>query len=247
MSCPASKSESKQSSREVKSVDERLRPEHYFDLSKFAHRELFDSVKFVWEVIPRIGEYLRSVVKPEIRGEVMEGAFVHGQVFIDEGTVVEPGAVIFGPAYIGKNCIIRSGAYIRGEVLVGDGAVLGHASEFKNCVLMDGAQCPHFNYVGDSVIGFKSHLAAGVIVSNLKITRDEITVKIEGVEYPTGLRKFGAIVGDEAEIGCNAVINPGTLIGKRVLAYPLSLLRGYYPPNKIVKVRQSVEVSARRV
>jgi len=130
--------------------------------------------------------------------------------------------------------------------LVGDGAVLGHASEFKNCVLMDGAQCPHFNYIGDSVLGFKSHLAAGVIVSNLKITRDEIVVKLDGVEYPTGLRKFGAIVGDEAEIGCNAVLNPGTLIGKGVLAYPLTCLRGYYPPNSVVKVRQSLELVERR-
>lgn len=227
-------------------MDERLKPEHYFDLSKFAHRDLFDGVKFVWEVIPRIGDYLRSIVKPEIRGTIMEGAFVDGQVFIGEGTVIEPGAVIFGPAYIGKNCVVRSGAYIRGDVLVGDGAVLGHASEFKNCVLMDGAQCPHFNYVGDSVLGFKSHLAAGVIVSNLKITRDEIVVKLDGTEYPTGLRKFGAIIGDEAEIGCNAVINPGTLIGKKVLSYPLTSLRGYYPPKSVVKVRQSLELVERR-
>jgi NDP-sugar pyrophosphorylase family protein len=227
-------------------MDERLKPEHYFDLSKFAHRELFDGVKFVWEVIPRISDYLRNIVKPEIRGTVMEGAFVDGQVFIDEGTVVEPGAVVFGPAYIGKNCVVRSGAYVRGDVLVGDGAVLGHASEFKNCVIMDGAQCPHFNYVGDSVLGFKSHLAAGVIVSNLKITRDEIVVKLDGIEYRTGLRKFGAIIGDEAEIGCNAVINPGTLIGKRVLAYPLTSLRGYYPPNSVIKVRQSLELVERR-
>ncbi|MEZ8216618.1 transferase hexapeptide (six repeat-containing protein) [Candidatus Fervidibacteria bacterium JGI MDM2 SSWTFF-3-K9] len=227
-------------------MDERLKPEHYFDLRKFAHRELFDGVKFVWEVIPKISDYLRNIVKPEISGTVMEGAFVDGQVFIDEGTVVEPGAVVFGPAYIGKNCVIRSGAYIRGDVLVGDGAVLGHASEFKNCVLMDGAQCPHFNYVGDSVLGFKSHLAAGVIVSNLKITRDEIVVKLDGTEYPTGLRKFGAIVGDEAEIGCNAVINPGTLIGKKVLSYPLTSLRGYYPPKSVVKVRQSLELVERR-
>jgi len=227
-------------------MDERLKPEHYFDLSKFAHRELFDGVKFVWEVIPKIGDYLRNIVKPEIRGTVMEGAFVDGQVFIGEGTVVEPGAVIFGPAHIGNNCVVRSGAYVRGDVLVGDGAVLGHASEFKNCVLMDGAQCPHFNYIGDSVLGFKSHLAAGVIVSNLKITRDEIVVKLDGVEYPTGLRKFGAIVGDEAEIGCNAVLNPGTLIGKGVLAYPLTCLRGYYPPNSVVKVRQSLELVERR-
>lgn len=227
-------------------MDERLAPEHYFDLSKFKHRDLFDGVRFVWEVLPRIGDYLKSIVKPEIRGEVMEGAFVHGQVFIDEGTVVEPGAVIFGPAYIGKNCTVRSGAYVRGDVLVGDGVVLGHASEFKNCVLMDGAQCPHFNYVGDSVLGFKSHLAAGVIVSNLKITRNEIVVKLERDEYPTGLKKFGAIIGDEAEIGCNAVVNPGTLIGKRMLAYPLTSLKGYYPPNIIVKVRQAVEIIERR-
>ncbi len=227
-------------------MDERLLPSHYFDLEGFAHRALFDGVRFVWEVIPRIGEYLRSIVKPDIRGTVMDGAVVQGQVFIDEGTVVEPGAVIFGPAYIGKNCVVRAGAYVRGEVLVGDNAVLGHASEFKNCVLMDGAQCPHFNYVGDSVLGLKSHLAAGVIVSNLKITRDEIVVRLDGAEYPTGLSKFGAIVGDGAEIGCNAVINPGTLIGKGVLAYPLVSLRGYYPQASIVKIRQQVQVVERQ-
>ncbi len=222
-------------------MDERVKPTHYFDLDRFAHRALFDGVEFVWEVIPRIGEYLRRIAVPEVRGTVMEGAVVQGQVFIGEGTVVEPGAVIFGPAYFGKNCVVRSGAYVRGEVLAGDEVVLGHASEFKNCVLMDGAQCPHFNYVGDSVLGFRSHLAAGVIVSNLKITRDEIVVRIGGVEYRTGLRKFGAIVGDGAEIGCNAVLNPGTLVGKRVLAYPHASLRGYYPPNTIVKVRLQEE------
>lgn len=227
-------------------MDERLRPEHYFDLSNFEHRELFEGVKFVWEVIPRIGDYLRSILNPEIRGVVMEGAFIDKQVFIGEGTIVEPGAVILGPAYIGRNCIVRAGAYVRGDVLAGDGSVLGHASEFKNCVLMGYTQCPHFNYVGDSVLGFKSHLAAGVIVSNLKITRDEVVVKLEGAEYPTGLYKFGAIVGDEVEIGCNAVINPGTLVSKRVLVYPLASLRGYYPPNGVVKVKQSVELVERR-
>ncbi len=227
-------------------MDERLKPSHYFDLEQFAHRTLFEGVQFVWEVIPRIGDYLRSLVVSEVRGTVMDGAFVHGQVFIGEGTVVEPGAVIFGPTYIGKNCVVRSGAYVRGEVLAGDNVVLGHASEFKNCVLMDGAQCPHFNYVGDSILGFRSHLAAGVIVSNLKITRNEIVVRLGDQEFPTGLRKFGAVVGDEAEIGCNAVLNPGTLVGKRVLAYPLASLRGYYPPNTVVKVRQTAEQLTRQ-
>jgi NDP-sugar pyrophosphorylase family protein len=226
-------------------MDERLRPEHYFDLALFPHRDLFEGVAAVWEAIPRIGDYLRAIVKPEIRGTVMDGAFVTGQVFIGEGTVVEPGACLFGPAYIGRNCVVRSGAYVRGEVLVGDGCVLGHASEFKNCILMDGAQCPHFNYVGDSILGFRSHLGAGVIVSNLKVTRDEIIVRIDDRTYPTGLRKFGAILGDCAEIGCNAVLNPGTLVGPRTLAYPLTSLRGYYPPDSVIKLRQTVEVVRR--
>lgn len=227
-------------------LDDRLTPQHYFDLRRFAHRDLFDGVRFVWEVLPRIGDYLRAIVKPDIRGTVMEGAFVEGQVFIGEGTVVEPSAYIFGPAYIGRNCVVRQGAYVRGDVLVGDGAVLGHACEFKNCVLMDGTQVPHLSYVGDSVLGFKSHLAAGVIVSNLKVTRDEIVVRLGDAEYPTGLRKFGVILGDGAEIGCNAVINPGTLIGPRTLVYPLTSLRGYYPPDSIVKLRHSVEIVERR-
>ena len=111
---------------------------------------------------------------------------------------------------------------------------------------MDGAQCPHFNYVGDSILGFRSHLGAGVIVSNLKVTRDEIIVRIDDRTYPTGLRKFGAILGDCAEIGCNAVLNPATLVGPRTLAYPLTSLRGYYPPDSVIKLRQSVEWVARR-
>ncbi len=227
-------------------MDERLTPQHYFDLSHFAHRDLFEGVRFVWEVLPHIGDYLRAIVKPDIRGTVMEGAFVEGQVFIGEGTVVEPGACLFGPAYIGRNCVVRQGVYVRGDVLAGDGVMLGHACEFKNCVLMDGTQVPHLSYVGDSVLGLKSHLAAGAIVSNLKVTRDEIVVRLGDAKYPTGLRKFGVILGDKSEIGCNAVINPGTLIGPRTLAYPLTSLRGYYPPDSVIKLRQSVEVAERR-
>lgn len=221
-------------------------PQHYFDLNQFSHRALFEGVKFVWEVIPRIGNYLRAITKPEIRGKVMEGAFVEGQVFIGEGTIVEPSAFILGPAYIGRNCVVRSGAYVRGDILAGNGSVLGHASEFKNCVLMDGAQVPHLSYVGDSILGTKSHLGAGVIVSNLKVTRDEIVIRLDDKEYPTGLNKFGVILGDEAEIGCNAVINPGTLIGKRTLAYPLTSLRSYYPPDSVIKLRQTIETVERR-
>lgn len=226
--------------------DERLMPQHYFELSRFSHRDLFDGVRYVWEVLPRISDYLRATVKPGVQGRVMEGAIIEGQVFIGEGTVVEPYVYIVGPVYIGRNCVVRQGAYLRGDVLVGDEVVLGHACEFKNCLLMDGAQVPHFSYVGDSVLGFKSHLGAGVIVSNLKVTRDEITIKLEGKVYRTGLRKFGVILGDGAEIGCNAVLNPGTLVGRGSLAYPLTSLRGYYPPGSIIKLRQTIEIVGRR-
>ncbi|HID07358.1 MAG TPA: hypothetical protein EYP10_09445 [Armatimonadetes bacterium] len=223
-----------------------VKPEHYFDLSQFEHREVFDGLEFVWDVLKRISEYVRAVLKPAVKGKVMDGAYVDDDVYVGEGTIVEPGAYIKGPAIIGSNVEVRQGAYIRGDVIVGDGAVIGHVSEFKNCIIMNGAQVPHFSYVGDSVLGIKSHLGAGVIISNLKVTRDEVVVRINGQEYNTGLRKFGVIMGDGVEVGCNAVINPGTLIAPHSLVYPLASLRGYYPPRAVIKLRQRHEIVERR-
>ncbi|MBC8446721.1 MAG: UDP-N-acetylglucosamine diphosphorylase [Chloroflexi bacterium] len=222
-----------------------LRPQDFFDLSKFAHAALFDGVEFVWEVLPRIGEYIRAHLEPGIEGEVSRLAEVAADVYIGPGTVVEPGAMIKGPTIIGANCQVRQGAYIRGNVLVGDGAVLGHVNEMKNCVLMDEANAPHFAYIGDSVLGWRAHLGAGVKISNLKVTRELVTVTIGVRKVETGLRKFGAIIGDEAEIGCNSVLNPGTLVGKRALAYANSSLFGTYPPDAIIKVRQTHHVIER--
>ncbi|MCS7223846.1 MAG: UDP-N-acetylglucosamine diphosphorylase [Armatimonadetes bacterium] len=226
-------------------TDERLTVHHYFHIETFRHRDIFEQLEKVWDVLPRIGEYVESVLKEEILGRVMKGAFIEGRVEIKEGTVVEPGACLLGPVIIGKNCQVRHGAYLRGPVLVGDEVVLGHGSEFKNCILLDGAQVPHLSYVGDSVIGNRSHLGASVIVANLKLTRNEIVVKLDGAEFPTGLKKFGVILGDGAEIGCQSVINPGTLIGPGTIAYPLSSLRGYYPPGSLIKTRTVSEVSAK--
>ena len=223
-----------------------LRAEDFFDLSKFAHAAIFDGLEYVWEVIPRIGDYIKAHLRPGIEGKVSPLAVVEGDVYIGPGTVVEPGTMIKGPTIIGANCQVRQGAYVRGNVLVGDGVVIGHVIELKNCILMDEANIPHFSYVGDSVLGWRAHLGAGVKISNLKVTREPVTVTIEGQRYETGLRKFGDIIGDEVEIGCNSVLNPGTLIGQRTLAYANSSLFGYYPPDSIIKMRQVLEVVARR-
>src|SRR5207249_1465157 len=140
---------------------------------------------------------------------------------LGKGTVIEEGATIKGPAIIGRDCEIRANAYIRGNVIVGDGCVLGNASEFKNCVLFDGCQVPHFSYVGDSILGHKAHLGAGVILSNVKSIKGNVTV--DGKD--TGLRKFGAVIGDGADIGFNCVLNPGSNIGRNSILYPNILWR----------------------
>ena len=221
--------------------------EEFFDLdpAKAPFPEIFAGLEHPWEVLKRIQEWAARA-EPRVEAEEVTGAFILGKVQIGPGTVVEPGAVILGPAIIGRECEIRAGAYIRGNALIGDRVVIGHASEVKNALIHNDAEVPHFAYVGDSVLGWRSHLGAGVKISNLKLTREPVRVKIGDKVYETGLRKFGALVGDEAEIGCNAVLNPGTLIGKRSLAYALTSLAGYYPPGSVIKLRQRHEVVARK-
>ena len=151
-----------------------------------------------------------------------------------------------GPAWIGENCHIRSGCYVRENVIVGNGVVMGNSCEFKNSILFDEVQVPHFNYVGDSILGYKSHLGAGVILSNVKLDHGEILVAAAEGQIATGLRKFGAIVGDRTEIGCNAVINPGSLIGRDSMVYPSANFRGVLPARSIFKVHQQVQIMERR-
>ena len=159
-------------------------------------------------------------------GELLGKPFISNRVFIGKGTVVEQGAVLKGPAWIGENCQIRSGCYVRENVIAGNGVVMGNSCEFKNCILFDEAQVPHFNYVGDSILGHHAHLGAGVILSNVKLDHGEIAVSTPDGDIPTGLRKFGAIVGDRTEIGCNSVINPGSVIGRDCMIYPSVNFRG---------------------
>ncbi|RBP39048.1 transferase family hexapeptide repeat protein [Roseimicrobium gellanilyticum] len=221
-------------------------PTDYLDFTHTVHRALFADGEPVWSALSRIGSYLQAELKPAILGDVSPKATVGEQVFIDEGAVVEANAVIKGPAWIGRGSHVRSGAYIRENVIVGEKCVLGNSCEFKNCVLFDNCEVPHFNYVGDAILGYKAHLGAGVILSNVKLDRLEVVVVHEGQRISTGLRKFSAIIGDHAEIGCNSVVNPGTLVGRNTIIYPLSSVNGVIPANSFVKLRQTQEIVQRR-
>ncbi len=221
-------------------------PEKYLDLDHTDHRKLFENVANAWEALKQIPSYLQFRLKPAVHGRLIGKPFISGAVFIGKNTTIEQGAMIKGPAWIGEGCEIRNGCYIRENVVVGNGAVLGNSCEFKNSIIFDEAQIPHFNYVGDSIIGYKGHLGAGVILSNVKLDRAEITVATKQGFVPTGLRKFGAIIGDRAEIGCNAVLSPGSIIGRNTIVYPGTQWRGVAPENSIVKFKQALEIIARR-
>jgi NDP-sugar pyrophosphorylase family protein len=216
------------------------------DLGQTSHSKLFQNHQYPWEVLSEIGKYLKEVVKPQILGSVSPQAVIEGDVFIDKGTIVEPFAYIKGPAWIGKNCQIRKGAYIRGNVISGDDCVLGNSCEFKNCVIFNNVQVPHFSYVGDSILGYKSHLASGVTLSNLKVTSGNIQLVLATQKIDTGLRKFGAIIGDFAEVGCHCVLNPGSIIGRHCILYPGVTWRGICPEETMVKLRQEHELTIRR-
>lgn len=223
-----------------------FKPADLFDLAQTPHAALFEGCEYAWDALKRLREYLQATLRPDRRGSVAAGAWVGPDVFLGEGSVVEAGALIKGPAWIGRNCRIRHGAYVREHVIVGDDCVVGHACEIKHSVLFNGGEVPHFNYVGDSILGHRAHLGAGVIVSNLKLTPGPVTVELDGRPFDTGLRKFGALVGDGAEVGCNAVLNPGSILGRGALIYPGVNWRGYLPAHLIAKNRAAVEVVTRR-
>src|SRR6195256_3250713 len=171
-------------------------PAQFLSLEHTAHPKLFEDQNYVWNALKQIASYLQFRLKPAVLGELVGRPFVSSNVFVGRGTIVEQGAMLKGPAWIGENCHIRSGCYVRENVVVGNGVVMGNSWEFKNCIVFDEAQIPHFSYVGDSILGYKVHLGAGVILSNVKLDRGEIIVTTETDRIATGLTKFGAIVGD---------------------------------------------------
>ncbi|HAK51158.1 MAG TPA: glucose-1-phosphate thymidylyltransferase [Gammaproteobacteria bacterium] len=234
-------------------------PESFFDLTEFAHSDVFADTQAVWEPLVCLDTYLQSwLSQNEVEQydvSIAETARIYGQVFMGPGTVVEDGVCIVGPAVVGANCEIRQGAYIRGDCLMGDRCVLGHASELKNSIMLNDAKAPHFAYVGDSILGNNVNLGAGTKLSNLAVSsekdlesgqRPTIKLNIEESVVDTGLAKLGAIIGDHAQTGCNAVTNPGTIIGKNTLVYAnTSVAKGLVPENSIVKLRQVTEIAKR--
>jgi UDP-N-acetylglucosamine diphosphorylase / glucose-1-phosphate thymidylyltransferase / UDP-N-acetylgalactosamine diphosphorylase / glucosamine-1-phosphate N-acetyltransferase / galactosamine-1-phosphate N-acetyltransferase len=223
-----------------------FKPADLFDLSQTEHAAIFDGCEFAWEALKKIPAYLSANLKPGLHNRCEGRAYIGKDVFIGEGTVLEDGVMIKGPAIIGRNCQIRHNAYLREQVIIGDGCVVGNSSELKNVLLFNACQVPPFNYLGDSILGHKVHVGAGVIASNLKSLPGNVTVEMDGVPFDTGLRKFGALIGDGAEVGCNSVLNPGSIIGRGAMIYPGVNWRGILPANTIAKNKAEIEVVVRR-
>jgi NDP-sugar pyrophosphorylase family protein len=192
---------------------------------------IFEGVRYPWEVLPRLKDFILSYAARLSDDYERIAEFV----WVGKGTVIAGSAEIKGPAIIGRDCEIRHSAFLRENVLIGDNAVVGNSTEIKNSILLGRAQAPHFNYVGDSVLGYKAHIGAGVILSNLKNTDGTVKVKDQNETIDSALRKFGAILGNNVNVGCNCVLNPGTVIGQNSIVYPLCSVRGCIPENRIYK------------
>lgn len=202
-----------------------------FDLNECFARDIFNGLEYPWEALPRIKEFLLEFAK------TLPSDFeqISDFVWVGKGTTIEKTVQIKGPAIIGCNCELRHCAFIRDNVIIGNECVIGNSTELKNSLLFNKVQVPHFNYVGDSILGYKAHTGAGVICSNLKSNGTKVKVTGGTTTIETGLRKFGAMIGDNSEVGCNSVLNPGTVIGKNSIVYPLTPVRGYVPGGHILK------------
>jgi NDP-sugar pyrophosphorylase family protein len=223
-----------------------FKPSDLFDLSQTEHAAIFDGCEYAWQAIKKIEAYVKAKLRPRLANKCDGEVYIGENVSIGEGTVLEDGAMVKGPAIIGRNCQIRHNAYIRDYVIIGDDCVIGNSCELKNTLVFNHAAVPHFNYVGDSILGYKAHLGAGVKISNLKVVSGNVTVEINGKPFDTGLRKFGALLGDDTDIGCNVVLNPGSIIGRNSAIYPNTNWRGVLGPNLLVKNKAAQEVVARR-
>ena len=208
-----------------------------YSLEQTIAKELLEKFTYPWEVLPHIGEYILELGQKLPQEEYEK---IGEDVWIAKTAKVAPTAYIHGPAIIGKEADVRHCAFIRGKVIVGEGTVVGNSTELKNVILFNKVQVPHYNYVGDSILGYRSHMGAGSITSNVKSDKTLVTIKVEGKKIETRLKKMGAMLGDEVEVGCNTVMNPGTIIGKHSNIYPLSMVRGYVPENSIYKKQGEV-------
>ena len=216
---------------------EECKIKNLYNLEETIAKELLEIVTYPWEALPKIEEFILKIgekldkEKYEKKGE---------NIWIAKSAKIAPTAYINGPAIIGENAEIRHCAFIRGKAIVGEGAVVGNSTELKNVILFNKVQVPHYNYVGDSILGYKSHMGAGSITSNVKSDKKLVIVKNGKETIETGLKKFGAMLGDNVEVGCGSVLNPGTVIGSNTNIYPLSSVRGVVPKNSIYKNRNEI-------
>lgn len=211
---------------------EKLKVKNLYDLSHTIAVELFESITYPWEALPRIKDFILEL------GEKLDRNIydrVDDDIWVAKSAKIAPSASLNGPLIICEDAEVRHCAFIRGSAIVGKNAVVGNSTELKNCILFDNVQVPHYNYVGDSIYGYKSHTGAGTIASNLKSDKSLVSVFCDGEKVETGVKKFGAMIGDFVEVGCNSVMNPGTVIGRNSSVYPLSFVRGYVEENSIYK------------
>ena len=208
-----------------------------YDLDQTIAKELLENATYPWEVLPKISEFII-----EIGNKLDESKYEKNgdNIWIAKTAKVAPTAYINGPAIIGENAEIRHCAFIRGNAIVGDGAVVGNSTELKNVILFNKVQVPHYNYVGDSILGYKSHMGAGSITSNVKSDKKLVIVKNGDEKIETGLKKFGAMIGDNVEVGCGSILNPGTVIGRNTNIYPLSSVRGVVKEKSIYKNQNEI-------
>ena len=212
-------------------------PSSFFSLEEFEHKQLFIESEHVWDALKNLSSYLNNQKLGLIEVEIPKGVYLQDAhlISIGKGCVIEPGSFIQGPCILGEGTVVRHGAYIRGYVITGKNAVIGHSTEVKNSIFLDHAAAPHFNYVGNSILGNQTNLGAGVICSNLRLDKKSISIIIAGQVFVTDMQKLGLIMGDRSQIGCNSVANPGTILGKEVFCHPCVNVGGWIPAKSIVK------------
>lgn len=218
-------------------MQEQVTIKELYDLNETMAKELLEQYTYPWEVLPHIGDFIKELGKT-LPKDIYEER--EENVWIAKSAKIYPNNYIAGPCIIGENTEVRPGAFIRGNALVGNDCVVGNSTELKNVILFNHVQVPHYNYVGDSVLGFYSHMGAGSITSNVKADKTPVHVKGEDFDIDTKRKKFGAMLGDHVEIGCNSVLNPGTVICKDSNVYPVSMVRGVVPPHSIYKEKGNV-------
>lgn len=211
-------------------MNKKVKTSDLFDCKNLYLKDFFHESEYPWQIIPKIKDIIMQMQKMQLEGY----RFISDGVMVSDCVTIHKNATIIAPVIIGKGTELRPGAYLRGNVIIGEDCVIGNSTELKNCILLNRVQVPHYNYVGDSILGNKAHMGAGAICSNLKSDGRAVVIRGE-CEYETGERKIGAVLGDGADIGCGCVLNPGTVVGKNTSVYPLTSLRGVYPENCIVK------------